>query len=387
MRVSEGDRHDTRAGGGLLKYLSCFSGIGGLESSNPPELFCETDSDCQAVLAKLHPGVPVFSDVQTLDPPKVEVVAGGWPCQDISIAGNQAGLRGLRSSLLLDMLRVAKSASAQTVVAENVPNLLRMREGREFSASLAAFEAAGYEYLGWRVVNAREFGLPQHRARLLIVASVDPSPVTSLFRNFPRLEADAADETKRDAAAGFYWTAGTHSINYSRGYIPTIKIGSSLGIASPPAVHYEDVVRVLSPNEALQLQGFSIDPHLFASATAAYKASGNAVPRPIGRWLLDGLGEEQSLDGLAWQPTQAGLWDDPALPVKHPVAGLSLRGQIGEVKIRASASKATNLIDFLDLANPTRLSPRASRGLLDRLSRSGQACPASLREALLTLAA
>ncbi len=372
---------------GRLRYLSCFSGIGGLEGSSAPELFCEADDDCQAVLAKLYPGVPLYPDVQTLDPPKVDVVAGGWPCQDISIAGNQAGLAGLRSSLLLDMLRVAKSACARTVVAENVPNLLRLRHGREFAASLAAFEAAGYEYVGWRIVNAREFGLPQHRSRLLVVASVDLAPTTSLFRDLPQLTHNASDETKRDAAAGFYWTAGTHSINYSRGYVPTIKIGSTLGIASPPAVHYGNVVRVISPDEALRLQGFAIDPGLFASAAAAYKASGNAVPRPIGRWLLDGLEEERSLDSLAWQPTQAGLWDDPALPAKHPAAGLSLHGEIGAVRVRGRSFKATNLIDFLDLDSDRRLSPRASRGLLDRLTRSSQPCPASLREALNNLAA
>jgi site-specific DNA-cytosine methylase len=338
-------------------------------------------------LAKLHPGVPVFPDVQTLDPPDVDVVAGGWPCQDISIAGNQVGLSGLRSSLLLDMLSVARSASARTVVAENVPHLLRLRHGQEFAASLAAFETAGFDYIGWRVVNAREFGLPQHRARLLIVASAELAPATSLFGDLPAPGSDAVDESKRDAAAGFYWTAGIHSINYSRGYVPTIKIGSTLGIASPPAVHYDDVVRVISPAEALKLQGFSVELDLFASAAAVYKACGNAVPRPIGRWLIDGLHREHSLDALAWQPTQAGLWDDPSLPTKFPAAGLSVRGEIGEVKAVADSCKAVNLIDFLELNNPGRLSARASRGLLDRLSRSGQPCPASLLEALASLAA
>lgn len=372
-------------GGESLKYISCFSGIGGLEASGPPELFCEFDSECQAVLSQLYPGVPIWPDVQTLRPPQADVVAGGWPCQDISIAGKQVGLSGLRSSLLIDMLRVANEAGAHSIVAENVPNLLRMRSGREFTATLAAFQAEGFGYVGWRMLNARDFGLPQHRTRLLIIASKERSLVKSLFRQIPPLAHDITDARKRNAAAGFYWTGGIHSINYSRGYVPTIKIGSALGIPSPPAVHYGDVVRIITPSESLSLQGFSLSHNVFAKPSSAYKASGNAVARPIGLWVFDGLEIHVADSDIDWVATQPTLWDDPLLPVKFPTAGIYDHGELHPIAVNSNP-KATNLIDFLDIDEISRLSPRASLGLLGRLNRSGQSCPPELLAVLSSLA-
>jgi DNA (cytosine-5)-methyltransferase 1 len=368
-----------------VKYISCFSGIGGLEASSPPELFCEFDAECQSVLGQLYPGVPIWPDVQTLRPPEVDVVAGGWPCQDISIAGKQVGMRGLRSSLLIDMLRVATEAGAHSVVAENVPNLLRMRSGREFAATLEAFQDRGFGYVGWRQLNARDFGLPQHRTRLLIIASKDRPVVKSLFRQIPPLPLDTTDSRKRNAAAGFYWTAGIHSINYSRGYVPTIKIGSTLGIPSPPAVHYGGIVRTVTPSEALVLQGFDLSAGLFSKASKAYKASGNAVARPIGQWVFNGLQLEVPDRDIDWISVQPTLWDDPDLPIRYPNAGIYDHGELHPIAVRATA-KANNLIDFLDQNETSRLSPKASRGLLDRLARSGQPCPPELRSALVSLA-
>lgn len=372
--------------GEALRYLSCFSGIGGLEASQPPELFCEADESAASVLRQVHPSVDIAPDVQTLKPPKVDVIAGGWPCQDLSVAGLQAGLAGLRSSLLLDMLRVAREAKAHTIVAENVTNLLRMRNGREFSASLSAIADFGFAYIAWRVLNTREFGLPQNRSRLLIIASKDPAVASTLFRKVPPIPKRAISPKARDRAAGFYWTAGTHSINYSRGYVPTIKIGSSLGIASPPAVHYESVVRTLSPSESLRLQGFDIPIEFFSSPSGAYKAAGNAVARPIGRWVLDGLLELESADTPKWAPTQDELFSDKSGQAKYPSAGFWADGVITAVGMERH-SVASNLIDFLDLSSSDRLSARASRGLLDRLTRSGQPCPPDLRSLLEDLAA
>ena len=368
-----------------VKYISCFSGIGGLEASTPPMLLCESDPDAIHVLNALYPNVEVWPDVRTLEPPHADVVAGGWPCQDISVAGQQAGLSGLRSRLLLDMLRVAKQAGAHTIVAENVTNLLRMRRGHEFGASLSAFHSHGYPLVAWRVLNAREFGLPQNRSRLLIVASKEQDAAYSLFRPPPPLPRSATSQDMRSRAAGFYWTAGTHSINYSRGYVPTIKVGSALGIASPPAVHYENVVRTVTAREALALQGFDIDVSLFRSTASAYKAAGNAVARPIGRWLLEGLrGGESSAP--RWLPTQQALWADRDEGYAYSPAGISVRGEVTGVDLKLYP-RATNLLSFLDREAPERLSPRACRGLLERLTRSGQACPASLRELLIAQAA
>ena len=368
-----------------MKYISLFSGIGGLEAASPPELLCEMDPAAASVLRHQYPDVPVFPDVRGLDPPSVDVVAGGWPCQDLSIAGKQAGLDGERSGLLFDMLRLAKRARATTVVAENVPNLLRLNDGREFDLTLRAFQDFGFNFVAWRLLNAREFGLPQNRSRLLLVASRDVETSLTLFRDLPELSPEALVDSDADSAAGFYWTAGTHSINYSRGYVPAIKVGSSLKIASPPAIHYDEVVRLITPTEALRLQGFDLSESLFESSTAAYRAAGNAVARPIGKWVLDGVAAGRGPVAVDWVPTQPPLWQEMDPANVHPTSGLFADGETREVAL-VRAPRVTNLASVIDRSCSVRVSPRAARGLLDRLTRSGQSCPESLSALLANIA-
>jgi site-specific DNA-cytosine methylase len=81
-----------------MRYVSCFSGIGGLEASMPPELFCEANPYAATVLSSPVPGFEVWPDIWTLRPRSADVADGGWPCQDLSIADQQQGLSGLRST-------------------------------------------------------------------------------------------------------------------------------------------------------------------------------------------------------------------------------------------------------------------------------------------------
>ena len=121
-----------------MKYVSLFSGIGGLESSNVlPEMLCDINPACRSALQLRFPSIPVWDDVCTLNPPLADVVAGGFPCQDISTGGKQAGFSGHRSSLFYQMLRVASECRASTIVAENVPNLIDMQGGAVMRAVIA----------------------------------------------------------------------------------------------------------------------------------------------------------------------------------------------------------------------------------------------------------
>jgi DNA (cytosine-5)-methyltransferase 1 len=368
-----------------VEYLSCFSGIGGLEGADAPVLVSEIDPDCQKILEMKYPTATIHSDIEKLKPPKVDLVAGGWPCQDISVAGLQKGLTGAKSRLLYDLLRVSVEAQAETLLAENVTNLLRMADGDEFQETIKGMHDHGFPYVSWRVLNARQFGLPQHRTRVLIIASKREDVALSIFRHLPQLSPEQIDPKKKSDAAGFYWTAGIHSINYSEGYTPTVKIGSSLKIASPPAVHFEDVVRQLSAKEALALQGFEEDLSI-VSQQAQYRMAGNAVPKPMGRWLFKGV-EEGLLPSHDLRPKsfQGSFFPELEKP-KFGSMGLSTRGNIVEFEDGGPLQKAINLIDFLDKSSSETLSSRAAKGLLLRLDRSGQACPPALRANLEELA-
>ncbi len=196
-------------------------------------------------------------DVAQLKPGNCDVVLGGWPCQDISVAGRRAGIEGTRSSLFRELLRVGRESRATTLVMENVPNLLRMSGGVEFIQVLNEIADSGFRHISWRTLNAREFGIPHQRRRLLMVASKNPATARALHRpiNQDTIEINPRP-TSHEVPAGFYWTAGTHGISYSPGYIPTFKVGSGINIPSPVAVFAFGSVRRISPLEAIRLQGF-----------------------------------------------------------------------------------------------------------------------------------
>ena len=365
----------------MSNTISCFSGIGGLEGSGEPIALCEIDEKAQVVLRRRFPNADIISDVQNFTPPSADTVLGGWPCQDLSAAGLQAGLSGSRSRLFYELLRIAKQSGATNIVAENVPNLLRMNDGKEFLSVLIELTAAGYKNIGWRTLNAREFGLPQQRRRVFIVASREENISHSIHREIPDQDIELLPDA--DSVAGFYWTAGTQALSYSTGYSPTIKVGSSLDIPSPPAVHVKGlVVRRFTPAECLRLQGF--DPQQFADFkdNDIYRFAGNAVARPVGTFVVDGVAEASS-SMLAY--AQESLFSITEVPTGGwPPEGHWQNSSVTRFTRERTKGLANNLIAYLSKGEASyTLSPKACRGLLERMDRANREFPESLREDLL----
>lgn len=165
-----------------LRTLSLFAGIGGfdlgLERTGGFETvaFCEIDPFCQEVLAKHWPNVPCFSDVRELRGEQVgdiDVICGGFPCQDLSTAGKQAGMdEGTRSGLWSEIVRLAGELRPSFVIVENVAALLRGpsdRPGRWFGRVLGDLVAIGYD-AEWHCIPASYIGACHHRDRAWIVA-------------------------------------------------------------------------------------------------------------------------------------------------------------------------------------------------------------------------
>jgi len=157
-----------------LKVLDLFSGIGGftigLDNTGGFETvaFCEADEKARAVLNKHWPDVPIFNDVKDLkgeDVGAVDVIVGGFPCQDISLAGKGAGLAGERSGLWWEFHRLIKEIKPKWVIAENV-SALRTRGLEEVLRSLAEI---GYD-AEWHCIPASAVGAPHRRDRIWIVA-------------------------------------------------------------------------------------------------------------------------------------------------------------------------------------------------------------------------
>jgi DNA (cytosine-5)-methyltransferase 1 len=350
------------------RYISLFSGMGGLEHPTmEPLLFCDSDPACQEVLRSRHPTTPIRPDAKGLTRvPKAEFVVGGWPCQDLSIAGKQSGIGGNRSALFFEMLRIAIAAKAHTLIGENVPNLLGMRRGEDFRRVLSTVTDAGYRYVGWRVLNARAFGIPQERRRLFIVASRHLEYAWAIHHSVPPTEWE---EPKRQAY-GFYWTAGARSLCFSKGYVPALKIGASdeKGRA-PVAVLVDGRVRKLSTQECLRLQGFNpLQMQLDRPSSAVLRMAGNAVALPVGRFVMKAV--TSALPGMGTKVgfgivTDAGLYDDGIIwEVDHDTVPL-----------------AANLGDYLDESGE-ELTPQACAGLIVRSIRSGHNMPRELFDVL-----
>jgi DNA (cytosine-5)-methyltransferase 1 len=309
--------------------------------------------------------------VTTLHPPTADVVAGGWPCQDISVAGLRQGLAGKRSGLFFELLRIAEDAGAHTIIAENVPNLLRIESGAAFDLVLVSLARAGFTHVAWRTVNAREFGLPHERRRVFLVASQHREIAMSLHRPTPGF--DSAAQGSQHGAAGFYWTAGMQSICYSLGFVPTLKVGSALSIPSPPAIHFDNVVRKATAAEVLRLQGF--DPMEFDGVPDkdVHRMCGNAVAAPVGRWVFGSIEAADpgriATTGFGYAADHGFFEGGTKLVVSHEAGPL-----------------ASNLRDFVDMKERAPLSDRAAAGLIRRLLRSGKPCPISLLRLLFDIA-
>lgn len=171
---------------GKLRVLDLFSGIGGfslgLERTGGFETvaFCEIEEFPRRVLAKHWPNVPCYRDVRELDADTlardgiaVDVITGGFPCQDISIAGRREGIaEGTRSGLWSEIARLVGELRPSFLIVENVSNLLNgpsAQPGGWFGRVLGDLAELGYD-AEWRSVRASDLGAPHHRERIWVIA-------------------------------------------------------------------------------------------------------------------------------------------------------------------------------------------------------------------------
>ncbi len=161
----------------MIYGLDLFTGIGGitiaLQEYVTPLCYCEIDSYAQSVLLqrmqeKDLPKAPIWDDVRTLSIEEgipVDIIYGGFPCQDISIATNGKGLEGKRSGLVFEILRLLDETKAPFLFLENVPNI-RTKGAERICKELAE---RGYDSR-WCCLSASDLGAPHHRKRWFLLA-------------------------------------------------------------------------------------------------------------------------------------------------------------------------------------------------------------------------
>jgi DNA (cytosine-5)-methyltransferase 1 len=179
-----------------LTAVSLFAGVGGFDLAMQRQgikvtAAVEIDKKASEVLAQRFPETKLFNDVKEVTGeqlratgfiPERGIITGGFPCQDLSIAGLRRGLAGERSGLFHEIIRLTDELRPQMLVLENVPGLLSSQRGKDMGIVITALVERGYGVC-WRVLDSQNFGVPQRRRRVFIVASLGNhrQPVEILF--------------------------------------------------------------------------------------------------------------------------------------------------------------------------------------------------------------
>ena len=359
---------------GRFKVAGLFAGIGGIElglrsAGGHAELLCENWEPASSVLGVQFPDVPLVGDVRDLRAlPKVDVVAAGFPCTDLSQAGLTKGIRGSASGLVSEVFRLLRKSRTPVLLLENVRNMLVLDGGEAMRYLVAELEGLGYRW-AYRLVDSRFTGVPQRRQRVMFVASTEIDPRAVLFAD------DAGEPDSRRYSTdlcGFYWTEGLRGLGWARDAVPTLKGGSTIGIPSPPAIwapENELGLRLVMPSieEAEQLQGFPTDWTCPAVSHGRHRGTrwklvGNAVTVGVSSWIGKRLVEpgEPYLEGA---PIQGGdRWPTAAY-------GASGKAWAVDISMWPTQERYTHLAEVVDAKSAAPVSFRGSAGFLSRAER------------------
>jgi DNA (cytosine-5)-methyltransferase 1 len=368
-----------------LQIAGLFAGIGGVElgmrrAGHSTTLLCEIEPGARAVLDSRFPEVPKHDDVCTLArlPEGTQLITAGFPCQDLSQAGKTRGIKGARSGLVGEVFRLIESQRVPWVVLENVPFMLQLARGEALEVIVAALEHLGYKW-AYRVVDSRAFGLPQRRERVIFVASLDEDPRDVLLADDAGELVDTRSFT--EVPCGFYWTEGIRGLGWAVDSVPTLKGGSTIGIASPPAILFPDgMIGTPDIRDAERMQGF--DPDWTAPALSVarkghrWKLVGNAVTVDVFEWL----GRRLAKPGRFAEPAETEV-------IRRGRSWPRVGWNVGNGRFTGDTSswpvqrKRTSLAEFLD--HPVvPLSWKATAGFLTRARRGTLRFPPGFLDAV-----
>jgi DNA (cytosine-5)-methyltransferase 1 len=334
-------------------------------------LFCESDPYAKEVLKAKFPRIDLHPDVRSLkEIPECDVIAAGFPCQDLSQAGNKNGINGDSSRLVTHVFRFLQNCDLKDdgwLLIENVPYMLRLNRGAAMKYLVTELENYGFKW-AYRIVDARAFGLPQRRPRVVLLASRANDPRFSLFDQTqiaPELDGKPKDVLPGHIY-GFYWTEGSRGVGWACEAVPPIKAGSTIGIPSPPAIWSpnDDFVGLPDIRDLERIQGLpqgwtkpaeTVDKK---GGRARWRLVGNAVSTRLAKWI----GQRIQVQGYYDDSRDVSV-----NPPSWPQAAWGVAGQVFSVDVSQwpKQFKQNKLSKFLKF--PLRpLSRRATLGFLSR---------------------
>lgn len=279
----------------MIKYLSLFSGIGSFEKALenqeiPFELvgYCEIDKYASKAYSLIHKVSESLNlgDITKIDTSKLQkdldLITYGFPCQDISLDGDQKGLFNedgtpTRSGLFFEALRIINQTQPKIAIAENVKNLTSKKFKTQFELILNSLNQAGYNTY-WKVLNAKDYGIPQNRERVFLISirkDVDmkrfdfpePFELTTKLKDLLETEVDEKyflSETALKNMTIDLSKSGKHFIDIvghsgsggQRGYIHT----TENGIGALSATDYKQPKQIIQVGNIVKTDSFGGNP-------------------------------------------------------------------------------------------------------------------------------
>ena len=312
----------------MYKAIDLFAGIGGIRLGfdqafqNEIKTVFVSEWDDKAVetyRANFNSNVNIVGDITTVDEkniPEHDILLAGFPCQAFSLAGRKKGFEDARGTLFFDVARIVKYHKPKVVFCENVKNLVNHDRGRTFKIIKNILEELGYRVF-YKVLNSKDFGVPQNRERIYIVAfRTDIAPLSFSFPDSSGTSTFIKDIIEEHEGSSKYYLSTTYLESLRRHKERHMSKGNGFGyeirdndsVAGAivcggmgrernlivdnrltdfkPVTHIKgevnkDFIRKMTPREWARLQGFPDKFKFVVADTHLYKQFGNSVTVPV----------------------------------------------------------------------------------------------------------
>lgn len=323
----------------MYKSIDLFAGIGGIRlgfaqafGDDIKTVFISewNEKAVETYKANFNDSVDVVGDITKVDEndiPEHDILLAGFPCQAFSLAGHKKGFEDARGTLFFDVARIIKRHKPKVVFCENVKNLVNHDRGRTFQVIKNILEELGYKVF-YQVLNSKNFGVPQNRERIYIVAfRKDIAPERFAFpekTDDTKIIKDILEESEvsskyylsnayleslkrhkeRHALKGNGFGYEIRDIDSIAGAIVCGGMGRERNLIVDkrltdfkPVTHIKgeinrEYIRKMTPREWARLQGFPDDFKLVVADTHLYKQFGNSVTVPVIRAIAERIKKE-----------------------------------------------------------------------------------------------